>query len=1007
MPAPLGLIRSKTRVPALGQGVIARPRVLRALRQAAAGRGILLVVAPAGSGKTVAAAQLLAGMPGPRAWLALGEPDGSPGRLVTYLAAAMEAIDPEAAARTHGFLADGLSPEDCAAILGEALPAGAALVIDDLHHVESRAPVLRVLRAFLDATPPNALTVLLSRRLIHLDLSRDVLAGRVGAVSEGELAFRVDEIAALLEARGLSGSAEQIEATSGGWAAGIVFDALRGGPAAGPPSEDPFFAYLGSEVLDALPDRLREAVVRSALLDIVSPPRLAALLGTPSADEVYAEICRHHLPGTIEPDGLRYHPRFREFLLARLRREPPEDLAVLTARYARALLADGQGEEAADHLIAAGELAEAASVVEAAAPTLMGRGDWDKVLTWCAALGEEMLSRRPALRGIQVRSLLMSRRQDDVEDIVRRMRRTGELDRLTADAPDVAAWAVWALHISGDWRSMMELLPDADASRRTRVIRYILETAMGEDPPAELDDAELDKPWPHHVALQSALYYRGAFAEVERLTWAASERGPVTATLAEIYRVAVLRARGDLEDARAVLERAAPRIRGSRFIEFWQQVEAELVFAEGDRERGVRLMREARVTSRQHGYRLADRAVLAVGEGRMLVRMGRLPEAVELLGASRAWCADRDLRCFREWADTWLAAAHLGLGGDPGEARGLLRAAIAGMERARRRLELPAAYVLLAEAEWRAGDEAAHDAAADAAHAASVRMGSLGPLLTALADMPDVLARRIDAAPADDERWRALVRAGVPAGGRTSADGAHLLVRTLGTERGDGGGTLVVSPPKALELAAAVARAGAAGASRTALAAELVEGSVDAANYLRQLVHRLRRAVPPGIALASSEGRLRWLPPDAIVAEDQILEALLARARREVGEPRLRTLASALELADRGPYLPEVNGEAAARRRTELAALVSEARRDNAAALLAAGRVAQAADAARDAVAAEPYREDGWRLLMRTESASGGPASVVPAFLECVAALREVGLEPSLETRELLARLRD
>lgn len=93
-----------------------------------------------------------------------------------------------------------------------------------------------------------------SRRLLHVDLGRD-----------------------LLDARGLPGSADEIAAASGGWAAGIVFDALRGGPAqAAGGADDPFFAYLGSEVLDALRPDPRDAVLRSALLDVATPARLAA-----------------------------------------------------------------------------------------------------------------------------------------------------------------------------------------------------------------------------------------------------------------------------------------------------------------------------------------------------------------------------------------------------------------------------------------------------------------------------------------------------------------------------------------------------------------------------------------------------------------------------------------------------------------------------------------------------------------------------------------------------------
>ena len=96
-PGPPHLIRSKTRIPAVAQVVNNRERVVDALARAADGRRILEVVASAGSGKTTAVVQFLASRDGPGAWLTLGEADGSPGRFVTYLAAALEPLTPGAA----------------------------------------------------------------------------------------------------------------------------------------------------------------------------------------------------------------------------------------------------------------------------------------------------------------------------------------------------------------------------------------------------------------------------------------------------------------------------------------------------------------------------------------------------------------------------------------------------------------------------------------------------------------------------------------------------------------------------------------------------------------------------------------------------------------------------------------------------------------------------------------------------------------------------------------------
>lgn len=1003
------LVRSKLRTPAVAGRGIPRPRVQRALEDAARGRSILLVVASAGSGKTTAVVQFAATRPGPRAWLTLGEADDSPGRFVTYLAAAIASADPAAAARAQALLDDGARPVDCAAILGEDLPPEATVVIDDLHHIERRASVLRVLRAFLDAVAEGALVVLASRRAVDVDVGRHVLADRSGAIDGRALAFRAGEVSDLLAAHGLPGVAEEIQASSAGWAAGIVFEAMRAerpdSAVAAP--EDPFFAYLGSEVLSALPGDLRHTVLRSALLDVVSAEGIEALLAIPSARTMVEAIAAHQLPAVREPEGLRYHPRFREFLLSVLGREHPDEMRVLTARHARTLLADGHAEEAADALLEAGEVDEAATVIESAAIALLQRGDWDKVLSWCAALDEGRLARSPALRGHQLRALLNGRRNDDMAAIVHRMRATGEFDRLVTDAPEAAMTALWALHVGGAWRSLLDLVPPDEASPAARAMRHIFEVGSADGPAREWTGDEIDRLAPDIALAQCGFHYSGHLAHSERYARSIAGHGPIKENLAEVYRISSLTARGDLAEARRLFDATAHLITASGFGDFWAHTEGELVFAEGRREEGLRLVGEARRMAGERGHEVADRAIFAATEGKMLVRTGMLADAVAALAAAREWCIERELPGFREWADTWLAGALLARGDPPEGAATLLSEAIEGMERARRRLELPAAHALMAEARWRAGDEAGHDASADAAYATAVAMGSLGPLLTALEQVPDVLARRIAAGDGDDDTWKALARAGAATDAAWSPAGARVVVRTFGRAALEvGGAEVAVSPPKAIELAAAVARAGTRGATRLDLVDALFDESADGANYLRQLVHRLRRALPPDVTLAFEEGRLSWSPAGAVVSEEQVLEGLIARSRREVGDERLAAIADALEIVDRGAYLPGVEGHSARDERERIDALVAAVRREGAQLLIAAGRPTHAVAAARAAVTADPYREDGWQLLMRAEAAARGPAAAVPAFLECSRALAEVGMTPSRRMRGLLDRLR-
>jgi DNA-binding SARP family transcriptional activator len=1000
----LPIIRSKVRVPAVADAVIPRGRVVAALEDAARGRRVLEVVASAGSGKTTAVVQFLARRPGPRAWLTLGDADGSPGRVVSYLAAAAGAVDPGEPARTAGMLARGASPADCAAMLAERLPPGTTLVLDDLHVVAARPPVLAVLRAAVEALPEGVLLVLVSRRPVAPDLGRVALAGGLATVAGGDLLFTVDEVRELLDARGVEASAEEVSAATGGWAAGIVFDAVRGGggPPPGGPGEDPFFAYLGTEVLDALPADLRLAVVRSAVLETVDAAGLERVLLAGSGEALLARIRRHDLPATVEPEGVRYHPRFREFLLSRLR-EDRELWRVLLVRHARHLLAQGQAEEAAERFIAAGEPYEAQAAVEAATPAMLLRGDGETVLGWCAAIGEEALSRRASLRGCQIAATIVCRRRE-VPALVQALRRTGEFDRLVDENPDAAAAAVFGLHFSMSWASLMALLPADEASPRARATRYVLTVGAGRMPPREWDPRRMDAVPPNVGLLQCGLYFRGRFADAELLAELPGPDGG--APDLELYRIASMRERGRVAEARAAFDRAAPDAAVGGYGDFWRHLEGELVFAEGDREGGLALVREARAMTRAHGHQPADRAIFAATEGKMLVRLGRHEEAVDLLRATRAWCQEHGLPCFREWADTWLATALLAGGAPPCEAIDLLEEAISGMRTAGRTLELPAAWTALAEARWRAGDRAGHDAAAEAARAASLAMGTLEPLLTGLECHPEVAARRIAAGGPDAGEWRTLALAHDRAAAPANILGARVVVGTLGRPRLlVDGEEREVAPLRALEVAAAVARAGPGGVARAEIARGLSGESVDAGNYLRQIVHRLRRVLPEGVELRSDGGVLRWAPPGAVATEDQMVLALIARARREIGEGRRATLGAALAMAGRGPLWAQ-DGADAARRGRELAAAVADARRGHAGLLLDAGRAAEAVEAARAAVVDDPYREDGWRLLMRAGAAAAGPSAVLPVYLECAAVLEGVGLRPTGETRALLERLR-
>ena len=966
---------------------------------------VLVVAGRRARGKTTEAARFLEGRAGRTAWLSVDASDRASGRFVSYLAAAVGTVEPALETMVQELLADGMLAEDCAALLAERLGQGWTIVIDDLHHLEPDAQALGPCGPSCAGSPPDALTVLVSRRIPNLDLSSELLRGSLSGVFDAELAFDLDETHALLEARQVA--RRRRGRLEGDGRVGRRHR-VRGAPAAGGGGGPP--AGRGPALLlprrrdprgPAGPDPARPAPDGRARHGDAAAARAAAPARSRRCCSTSSPACT--CPPPPSPGSCATTRSSASSSSTGCTREMPGEVPGLLRAYGRQLAAEGFREEAVDVLLQAGRSDEAEELAETVVTDLRRRGDWGKILAWTEALGEGAVRRRPALREVQVRALLNSRRQEELEDLVHEMLAEGEMGELVESSPDVAAWAVWALHGSGEWAKLVPLLPPRGRSRVGEVMRYMLVSTVARDAPEDLAESALGRMHPLHVVLQEALYFQGRFDAASRLAAvAATSGGPVTAAVAQVHKVNVLRARGETGPRARVLESVPASIRTSRFIEFWLHAEAELCLEEGSGERALELIRAARGVSARHGWRVGDSAIFGAVEGRMLVRLGMPERAIEVLGEVRDWCAQRGLASFREWAETWLGGALLLLDRPAEEARALLEPAVNAMRRARRHLELPAAAVFLAEAEWRHGRRG------------RPRRGGRGRLRGGRAVR--------DPAPPDDRpragpgRARAAARLRGPrrasGGGARSCpwsstetvapetEGARLRVRTLGPPLLElDGEPLANVPLKAVELAAEIARSGPPGVPRNQLIAALFEGSRDGPNYLRQLVFRLRRVLPgrPRAAVLRAPagveaGRAAW-PPTTPCSNRST-----ARARTEVGPARDETLAVALELAERGRTWRASTTRASSSGGASLGGVAMDVRLEFARAMRAAGRPGEAVAALQAAIDADPYREDAWQELMRIHARLEGPASVARVFLECRRSLSEVDLEPSGET---------
>lgn len=345
---------------------------------------LTIVVAPPGSGKTVALAALAMQGGWPAAWCRADMSDDPP-RLLRHLAAALSRVasfDPQRPPATIDALINALTGD-----LGDET----LLIIDDAHLIDEQPELRALIERLIAAQPPRLHLVLAGRREPESPLIATArLRGEALLVDAEDLAFTSDEAAMLWQqaGRALPADFDELIALSAGWALAlrIALDAADWRSALGlrehvTPALD---EYLEREVLAPLPAPLRQCLQRSAGLRWLEPGICAALDSSLNAPGLLAELRRRRL--FVEPfgeHGLRFQPIIAAWLARRAAADP--EWPALHRQAAAYFQRTGDRESALYHQIAAGDPA-AVSTFLPLARTLLAERRAEAVLDWMRRL---------------------------------------------------------------------------------------------------------------------------------------------------------------------------------------------------------------------------------------------------------------------------------------------------------------------------------------------------------------------------------------------------------------------------------------------------------------------------------------------------------------------------------------------------------------------------------------------------------------------------------------------
>jgi LuxR family maltose regulon positive regulatory protein len=427
----------------------------------------MLLVAPAGFGKTTLAREWLNRDKSPNAWYFATEASSDPAGLAVGIASAASALLPQAGRRLRARLKTEADPSARADSLASDLaadlsdwPSEARFVIDDYHLLAESSAAEKFVETLVTQTDVPFLIA--SRSRPSWVTARTLLYGEVVEFGRNVLAMTHGEAAEALpetyeEMPGLVALAE-------GWPAVIGLAALVPSclPSEGSEIPETLYDYFAEELYHGVTPELRSSLTRLSLASLLDD-RLGRALFHEQASLVFEE---GHRSGFITKQMGSYemHPLLRQFLRAKLddfdRREIERTAAAIGDWYA----SEGQWDEAASLAEEFGIVDLMLRVLEEALDSVLAEGRITTLNRWLET-SKALAPAAPIVRLAAVEVMFRT------QDWVQAGPRASQLARSIRDEDSVAAKAYLRAgqiaHLDDRLHEALELFTAAKATART------------------------------------------------------------------------------------------------------------------------------------------------------------------------------------------------------------------------------------------------------------------------------------------------------------------------------------------------------------------------------------------------------------------------------------------------------------------------------------------------------------------------------------------------------------
>lgn len=364
--------------------IIERPRLTRLLDECEA--RVILLVAPAGYGKTTLAHEWLAASGRSTCWYDATSASADVAALATGIVNTLRSVIPAAGRSMTDRLRTSHDPRLESRLLADLLasdldewPRGAWLVIDDYQHMIGSAPA----EAFTDQlTKQTHLNLLVtSRRRPGWATPRRLLYGELFELGRTALAMDSSEAGAVLAAHP-GGSFPGLASLAEGWPAVIGLAALS--PEINVPEEHvpaELYDFFAEEVFRALSEHAQEGIASLAIAPVVSSDVAHALLGANARAVLEEAVSVGFL--SVRGEIYDFHPLLRNFIYRRASGGREPDLGQIS-RLVELHLDRGEWDEAFAVAAKSADVHVQAEVIQRAFGDLLNRGRLQTLQAWLA-----------------------------------------------------------------------------------------------------------------------------------------------------------------------------------------------------------------------------------------------------------------------------------------------------------------------------------------------------------------------------------------------------------------------------------------------------------------------------------------------------------------------------------------------------------------------------------------------------------------------------------------------